>query len=301
MDKRISNPAQVASVNRVTCRDGKQKGMDLIYIHNGVLDIILNESKALDIAQLKYKGENVSFISKNGLVSQSEPFLNAFNGGMLYTCGLDSVGSREGYPLHGTFHNIPSNITQIVCDEEKISVTAEIKDTALFGQNLVMKRTFKTDIGSNKFTLNDELTNCGYKQQNYCLLYHINLGYPFLDESCLIKADIKNTIPRTDWAAKHILSCLQMQSPVDGIEEMCYFHELNSSEIEVINRNTKRKLKLMYFGDILKHVVEWKSLASGDYVLGIEPTTTMLDSYFKYNMLLPEQTINLGFSIEMIG
>ena len=301
MDKRISNLAQVASVNRMTCRDGKQKGLDLVYIHNGVLDIILNESKALDIAQLKFKGENVSFISKNGLVAQSVPFLNAFNGGMLYTCGLDSVGGRDGYPLHGTFHNIPANITQIVCNEEQISVTAEIIDTALFGQNLIMKRTFTTNIASNKFTLNDELTNCGYNKENYCLLYHINLGYPFLDESCIIKADIKNTIPRTDWAAKHISSCLQMQSPVDGIDEMCYFHELNSPKIEVINQQTKRKLKLNYYGDILKYVVEWKSLASGDYVLGIEPTTTMLDSYFKYNVLLPNQTVKMGFSIEMIG
>lgn len=245
--------------------------------------------------------ENISFLSKNGLVAQTVPFLNAFNGGMLYTCGLDSVGGREGYPLHGTLHNIPATVNQIICNEQQISVTAQINNTALFGQNLILKRTLTTQTGSNKLTLNDELTNYGYKQENYCLLYHINLGYPFLDESCIIKADIKNTISRTDWAEKHISNCMQMQSPVDDIEEMCYFHQLNSPTIEVINQRNGKKLRLTYHGDILKYVVQWKSLASGDYVLGIEPTTTMLDDYFKYDILLPNQTVKSGFSIEMVG
>lgn len=299
MDKRISNLAQIASVNRVTCRDGSQRGLDLIYVHNGVLDIILNESKALDISQLKYKGQNINFISKNGLTARSAPFINTFDGGMLYTCGLDSVGAREGYPLHGTIHNIAANITQITCDEERITISAEIRDTALFGQNLVLRRTFVTRVGSSEFSIQDELTNRGYRQENYCLLYHINLGYPFLDESCEIIADIKNTIPRTDWAAKNISSCLKMQEPIDNLEEMCYFHELNSHKIEVINQKLKRKFKLEYYGDILRYVVEWKSMASGDYALGIEPASTMLDDYFKYNTLMPNQTIKCGFTINI--
>ena len=54
---------------------------------------------------------------------------------MLYTCGLDSLGRREGYEMHGTFHNIPAKIVCAKCDEQGIEVQAIIRDTALFGKN----------------------------------------------------------------------------------------------------------------------------------------------------------------------
>ena len=99
---------------------------------------------------------------------------------MLYTCGLDSLGRREGYEMHGTFHNIPAKIVCAKCDEQGIEVQAIIRDTALFGKNLVMKRRIFSAIESEIVTLEDTLVNEGYKDEEYCLLYHINVGYPIL-------------------------------------------------------------------------------------------------------------------------
>ena len=36
-----------------------------------------------------------------------------------------------------------------------------------------------------------------------------------------------------------------------------------------------------YDHNMFKHFIEWKSLASGDYALGIEPSTTTLDDEFQ--------------------
>ena len=147
MDARISNLGQVASLRRYTLTDGPEQGLDVIDCDNGKLRFLINVSKACDIMQLYHKGQNLSFVSKNGFTKREVAFLNRFEGGMLYTCGLDSVGGREGYELHGTLHNTPSRILRATCDEDGIEVEAIIRDTALFGKHLELKRQIRTDIG----------------------------------------------------------------------------------------------------------------------------------------------------------
>jgi len=271
--------------------EGRGAGLKLIEVSNGVLDFTLNESKALDIAKLSHKGMNLSFISKNGLVSGNTDFSRAFNGGMLYTCGLDSVGAREGYDIHGTFHNIPAQITETAVNEDGIKITAEIYDTALFGKNLVLKRTIETKAFSNEVTVTDILTNNGYREEDYCLLYHINTGYPMLDESVIIDYDEEKIISRTTWAEKFKDAVKKFREPADNFEETCYFLKLKKPCVKIINLNRKKALTIEYSGDTLPNLVEWKSIASGDYALGIEPCTTFLDDYFKYNKLAAGESV----------
>lgn len=112
----------------------------------------------------------------------------------------DSVGGRETYELHGTLHNSPARITRCECTEEKIIVQAVIHDSALFGKNLMLRRSVMTSIGSGAVELHDELCNESYRDEDYCLLYHVNLGYPMLDEGCTIDADILSATSRTPYA-----------------------------------------------------------------------------------------------------
>ena len=81
---------------------------------------------------------------------------------MLYTCGLDSIGGREGFELHGTLHNTPAEIIHASCDENGILVEAIVRDTALFGKNLVLKRKVFAEIGGETVSIEDTLTNAGY-------------------------------------------------------------------------------------------------------------------------------------------
>ena len=67
--KEISNFQQIASVRRYTITEGISKDLKIIDCNNGKIRFLLNESKALDVMQLYYKGENVSFISKNGFTA----------------------------------------------------------------------------------------------------------------------------------------------------------------------------------------------------------------------------------------
>ena len=148
MDGRISNFAQVASLRRYTMTEGRANGLEVLDCDNGRLRFLLNLSKALDVMQLYHEGQNVSFLSKNAFEGRGIDFLRRFEGGMLYTCGLDSVGGREGYELHGSLHNTPAQILRAECNEDGLVVEAIIRSTALFGKNLVLRRKLHSAIGS---------------------------------------------------------------------------------------------------------------------------------------------------------
>ncbi len=299
MNGKISNPAQIGYIRRYTLTEGKENGLRVVEVNNGVLRFMLNESKALDMMQLWQENVNISFLSKNAFTAREINFLNRFEGGMIYTCGLDSVGGREGYELHGALHNTPAKIVKCENDGVNLTVVGEVEFTALFGQNLLLRRTFSTKIGSDKFSLSDKIINRGSSEQNYCLLYHINLGYPMLDEGVKINIDADNITPRNEWAGKFIDSMNVFSADKPGDEERCYFIENKNGKAEVINQKLGKKFTLEYSKDTLPCFVQWNTFASGDYALGLEPATTLLDDKFKYSTLAPSEEITFDLSISV--
>lgn len=299
MNGKISNFQQVASLRRYTLASGTEKGLEVIDCDNGTIRFLLNVSKGLDVMQLYHKGQNVSFVSKNGFSPRETSFLTRFEGGMLYTCGLDSVGGREGFEQHGTYHNIPAEVTCASCGEDGIIVEAVIRSTALFGQNLVMRRRITAAIGADSVAIEDRLTNEGYKDEKYCILYHTNIGYPMLDEGTEVRMDALECRARNDWSAKNMETRLIMEQPEDENEETCYFMTLNKPEVSVVNPKIGKMLTLSYSKETLPCFVEWKSMVSGDYALGLEPCSTELDDNFKYKTIKKQQTVTFSLRLSV--
>ena len=299
MNGKINNLSQVCSVSRYTLSEGTEKGLDIIDCQNGKIRFLLNASKALDIPYLYHQGQNISFISKNGLTAREIPFLNRFEGGMLYTCGLDSVGGRDGFELHGTHHNTPAKITKMECTEQGITIQAEVYETALFGKNLLFKRKVFLGAESEKLEIFDSITNLGYKEENYCLLYHVNVGYPMLDGGDKIVIDTESVKPRTPFAKENISDMFDITDCVDNQDEMCYFIKAKTPFATLNNEKIGKKFTLSWSKDTLPEFVEWKSMGSGDYALGLEPCTTELDDGFTYKTIKPQETINFYLSIEV--
>lgn len=297
MNGKLSNFAQKASLRRYTLADGREKGLEVIDCDNGKIRFLLNVSKALDIMQVYHEGVNVSFLSKNAFTAREVDFLSRFEGGMLYTCGLDSVGGREGFPLHGTFHTIPASVIRAECMETGICVEAVIQDTQLFGKNLVMKRKIYTEIDGDTITLEDTLINVGYKAEEYCLLYHVNVGYPMLDDGAKLFIDAENVMPRTVWAAQNQATMYTMSADKPCEEECCYFIKAKTQTATLVNETLGKTFTLSYSGDTLPHFVEWKSMASGDYALGLEPATTMLDDKFQYAIINANEEVSFALKI----
>ncbi len=284
MDGRISNFSQVASLRRYVLTEGKERGVEVIDCDNGKLRFLLNVSKALDIMQIYHEGENVSFISKNGFSTSDKAFVKRFEGGALYTCGLDGVGSVENVELHGTFHNIPARVLSTSCSESGIYVEAIIEDSELFGKHLVVRRKISSEIGSSYVKVEDELVNLGDSDERFCLLYHINLGYPFLDEDVKVSGNIDKCEPRTKWAEINQKDYNVMGKALPNVEETCYFLSLRDPCIEVENAKINKKVRLEFSSSFTEFVL-WKSTREKDYAMGIEPSTTKLDERFEYSVI----------------
>lgn len=297
MDGRISNLAQVASIRRYTMTEGRAKGLEVLDCDNGKIRFLLNLSKALDMMQLYHEGQNMSFVSKNGFDSSRIDFLRRFEGGMMYTCGLDSVGGREGFELHGNLHNIPAELISAECNEDGITVEAVMHDTSLFGKNLALRRKVSSAIGSDTVKVEDTLVNLGYAPESYCLLYHVNVGYPMLDEGAKIEVDEISCDPRTPFAAERMDVRHHMTASVPGEDETCYFLKLKNPTVSLVNEKIGKRLTLSYSKDTLPCFVEWKSMASGDYALGLEPCTTELDDRFTYRTIEAGEKISLSVAI----
>lgn len=293
MDARISNFGQIAGIRRYTVTEGREKGLDVIDCDNGCLRFLLNVSKACDIMQLYHKGQNMTFVSKNGFMQKDLPFGNRFEGGMLYTCGLESVGDRDGFEPHGTIHTTPAQITRAECTEAGILVEAVIRATEMGGKNLALKRSITSAVGSDSVTVEDKLVNEGFLDAQYCLLYHVNLGYPMLDEGAKVVADFEKYEPRTPWAAENMDTAFTVEAPVPEKEEVCYFLKMKKPEASLVNEKLGKTFTVSYSGDTLPHFVEWKNMVSGDYALGLEPSTTQLDEgRFAYSQIKAGQAID---------
>ena len=297
MNGKISNLIEVASLRRYTLTEGSERGLEVIDCDNGRIRFLLNVSKACDVMQLYHRGVNVSFVSKNGFSPRELPFLDRFEGGMLYTCGLDSVGGRDGFEIHGSLHNNPARITRAECTKEGIFVEAVVKSTSLFGKNLTLIRKIESKIGADTLSIKDTVQNDGFSSENYALLYHINIGYPMLDEGARVLLAEKECTPRTPWSAERLETRYFVSDAVPTEEETCYFLNLKEPKAELINEKLGKSLSVSYSGDTLPHFIEWRSMGSGDYALGFEPATTLLDDKFACRTLGPAEKVE--FSIEI--
>ena len=299
MNRKIGTPEQLCEAQRVTVNDGRGAGVRLINVSNGKLNFVLSESNCLDILRLWHEGTNIGFLTKNGLYGVKDEFPHTFPAGMLYTCGLDNIGARDGFPIHGRLHSIPAEINAIKADEKGVRISATVRDAALFGENLSLNRVIETAFGSGTVVITDTLTNNAFRTENYCMLYHINGGYPLVDEGAEIICDAGESIPRTPWAAENKARMFLVDAPCDNEEEMCYFHRLRRPEISILNRKIGKKLTVRYSDATLPVLVEWKSMGSGDYTIGLEPATSWLDGYFAYRQLEPGGSVVNSVSISV--
>lgn len=301
MKGKISNFEQIASVRRYTLKGGRGEGLNVIDCDNGKIRFLLNENKALDMMQLYHEGQNLSFLSKNAFTLENTSFEKRFEGGMVYTCGIDNIGRRDGFELHGTLHTLKAEVIKAECNEEGITVEAIVRDTALFGKNLVFKRRVFCAIGSEQVIIDDTLINEGFKEENYCLLYHINVGYPMLDEVGKIIANVKGVATSNEWAKGKQNAMYEIEKPQPNNPETCYYLDLEQPKISLINERIKKKFTVEYSKETLPCFLEWKSMSSGDYALGLEPCTCEIRD-FKYSTIQPNQKIKffVKLSVEKV-
>jgi len=279
-NKYIGHPEQMAGAEFFRRDGGRADGAKVCRIRNGLgLECILSADRCADPVELSFCGVNLGFLSPCGHVKSNPalPFLETFSAGFLTTCGLNNVGSPnrdegEDLPLHGTIANTPCHSIAARQTEEGIRIEAVVYDGRLFGRSLKLEREYFFPAGKNEMILTDRITNLSDSETPYELLYHCNMGYPFLDEDAVLKIPSERVTPRNDHAATGLSDWSRVESPQAGYEEMCFFHTL-TGEAKVSMEQPKYGigLRMEYDTESLPYFTEWKMMGERTYVLGLEP------------------------------
>ena len=280
MNKKTGNNKQIKSVYEIEFISGKEKGKQALLVNYGNLELLISKDNAMDIFWLRHCGINMSFLSKNGINTSQGGFENKFEGCFLYTCGLDNISACvKGKPIHGSLHNISAENINYEIKEDCIEIKGCILNIALFKQNLILYRNFV--VKNDELEIFDTIKNAAYENVKYCLLYHFNLGYPFLDSNMHLKFDSTHSEGLTEKAQNNLENAMKMEEPIDCKEEEVFYHTLRKGRVKAINNDIGKEITMEYSIDTLPVFIEWKSMASGDYALGLETSTSRFDS-FKY-------------------
>ncbi len=296
--KYVGNLSQLANVRRAVMSDGKADGMKTIDAVNASgLSLTLLESRCLDIARLSYKGVNMSFSSKAGWVSPqnyasvSNNFAKHFQGGMLYTCGLENIGppcekDAALLPQHGTIGMTPAEDVSTRVDWDSSAVVAEgtVRNSRLFGGNLALRRKITMPVFESSVTIEDTVVNEGFTQEDIMLLYHFNFGYPMLDEGAKLYINEDTMRPRDEAAESGKDRWDVFEAPTAGRPEEVFYHDPKKEKdglvhVKLLNSALGMGGELIFDKDQLPKLVQWKSMRAGDYALGIEPATTFVEGY----------------------
>lgn len=288
MNRYIGHDSQLFGIEEHRLVGGKGDGMRLYEVNNGKgLELTISPDRNGDITRLRYKGMNMSYMSPCGYVAPAyydsigSNWLSSFTAGFLTTCGLNGVGSPcndegEDIPLHGSIANTPCDqayfCEEVVDGKTELVVNTITKDETIFGRKLRLTRQIRTATNSNSFTITDTIENTGDRVEPFELLYHMNMGYPLLDEDSIITIPSSEVTPRDDHAANDIANWMHMEKPTDNYQERCYYHKFDKKDVVVSIEQPKlnTKLSIAFDSDNLDGFVEWKMMGVRDYVLGLE-------------------------------
>lgn len=292
--RRVGSVQQLACIRPMTYTEGRCAGLRAYEVKNGPLEYKVLADKCLDVGELSYRGINFSFLSKPGLQGRNhydtrgQEALRSIMGGMFFTAGLENICAPctvDGteYPMHGRIRTTPAEHLSAGAawegEDYVLRISGEMREGELFGENLVLSRSLETVLGQKSLTLTDEIENQGFRDEPLMLLYHINIGYPLLDEGTRLLAPTRSVTPRDQAASGHEDRWNLMDPPRDNEPEYVFIHDMawdskGNGVVCVVNDRLKLGLKIQFTGEHLPYFMEWKSTASGDYVLGLEPANS---------------------------
>ncbi len=305
---KVGRIEQVGGVVPLTLSAGREDGVRGFQMRTGTgLSLTIAADRALDLVAADWQGRSLCWQSPGGAAHPAfyEPaglgWLRTFPGGLLATCGLTWYGAphddpqagvegHSGLGLHGRVGNLPAEQVSYggrwEGDDYVMWVEGVVNEWILFGPHLELRRRLWARLGENKLYLRDIVTNRGFVPQEHMLLYHINLGFPLLDEGSRYLFPVRRVLPRTPFALEHAADWHRFAAPQPGLEEMVYYHELAGDAqgqtcVGLVNSATDPGqplgLALRYSLEALPVLVHWRMPGAGNYVTGIEPGTNYGD------------------------
>ncbi len=270
--QRIGRLDQVAGVRLVERADGMERGVRVLEFRTGsgfAFDVLVD--RAMDIGRCEHHGRALGWQSPTGFIGPwyYEPedlgWLRGFGGGLLTTCGMEHAlfmaedtatlyhyppKQTERFGLHGRVSYLPATLSGYGArwdgDDCFLWAEGEVAQTAVFGENLLLRRRVEAKIGEDRLTIHDEVTNAGW-----------------------------NPTPRGDHSTEGYRT---FHGPTEGYIEQVTEHDIHaepdgSVPVSIANRAAGFGAYEIFNRTQLPHHFIWRMLGQGTYVVGIEPST----------------------------
>jgi hypothetical protein len=235
------------SITQRVLQGGVSEGLSVVELSNGVLTVWVLPERGMGIWKADLRGipvgwnspvkypvhpRHVNLAARNGL-----GWVEGFNE-LLCRCGLSSLGPPgidEGadspvesqLTLHGRIANTPAHTVETGIDPERevLWIRGTCDEACLFGPQLRLTSTLTLPVGGRSLHIRDEVHNRGAGETEFELLYHINIGRPFLEAGSRFFCPFEGMAPRDARAAEDIATHQTFLGPTAAYDEQVYFFQ----------------------------------------------------------------------------
>lgn len=284
------------SLRKRVLRGGLRDGLNVVEIDNGKLRTTVLCDRGMGIWRVWHGDLELGWPSPvqgpvhPKFVPVAEPggigWLSGFDE-LLCRCGLEFNGppewSSDGrlkHTLHGRIANCPAHLVEATIDGDRgeLSVSGVVDEARLFGNKLRLRSTVRTELGSSKLTIVDEISNPWAEPADLELLYHINVGPPLAAPGSRFDAPIAVAAPR-DAAATAAVDAWHDYPPArPGTPETVLYMQLAADQtghtgVLLTEPDGNRGLSLSFGRDQFPYFAFWKNpiALSDGYCTGLEP------------------------------
>ncbi|XOV94570.1 MAG: aldose 1-epimerase family protein [Bacteroidota bacterium] len=298
---KISHHSQIGGIETSTVDNGPARGNRIAWVNTGTgLRYKVVIDRGMDIVDAFYNQHSLAWLSHGGNMSPESyaykgiDWLKTFSGGLMTTCGLTHVGGPEvdefgERGLHDQISNIPADLESVIQPDPihgklEMSISGEMKQTQVFGSRLDFKRKISGELGSSIIKVTDQVINSGNEPAPHMILYHLNFGWPLIDEGAKIlwkgKCESRGRA-MDDYLFSPGMDYKTCKGPLEahnGTGEACGFIDPEADKDGIVhcgvfNPKIDLGLAIRFKKDQMPWITNWQHWGKNEYVTAIEPGT----------------------------
>jgi hypothetical protein len=303
--RHIGHLSQVGGVSVSSAEEGPARGVRTVDFRTGSgFQFKIAVERGMDVTYCDHHGRSLAWIPSTMLpgpwyfeAQDHFGWLRTALGGLNNSCGMVHIGnpetadvsrynfparSQETYGVHDRMALLPAQL--IHCGERWegddciLEAEGRVVQAQAYGENLVLTRRYRARLGESRFFMHDEIENAGWLPAEHMLLYHINIGFPAVDEGSeqlapvLRPPSIPDGLPASSAGEYNHFIAPQPNWQLQGFELDMGAEADGSVPVGIANRDNFGAY-VVYNQRQFPQYLEWRMMGEGQYAVGIEPCT----------------------------
>ena len=293
---RVGDISQLGGARPITLAEGPEAGVSAVEVRTGSgFNFTVLPGRGLDLGFAEFRGASLCWRSPTGEIAASyydavgEGWLRGFYGGLMVTCGFTAAGwggEDQGQPvgLHGPASYLAARNVQVDGDWEGddyvMWVQGRTHETTALGDHLRLTRRVWARLGESRLFVDDVVENLGHQPAPHMIAYHINPGFPVVDQGSRFISSANRIEPINEEWRVGLPTHDQFDAPDPSWTPQVFHHFLDgdadgNAYCAVVNPGFPGGGLGLYVKQKVAElpiVWEWKNTVVGNYVVGMEPS-----------------------------